>query len=216
MKRYRTRLDDAALQRDVAAFSAQEGIHGREHERYNEMLRAQGFPVEAMERRVAALLAFGRRVLPPRVQLGVTCALEHYTAALGEGLLRDARVLDGAHPAMAALWRWHAAEEIEHKSVAFDVFEAAGGTYPERAVAMLIASAFFWAKVAEQQARMMRADGLLLSASEWRALFRFLFVEPGGLVDVARAAADYLRPGFHPCDRDDGDLLAGWRRGLGP
>jgi hypothetical protein len=214
VKRFRDRIEDPVLQRDVAAFTAQEGIHGREHERYNEVVRAQGYPVAELERRVAELLTFGRGLFGPRMQLGITCALEHYTAALGEGVLRDERVLEGAHPAMAALWRWHATEELEHKSVAFDVFLAAGGTYAERVATMVIASAFFWAKVVQHQTRMMHADGLALSASEWRALLHFLFVDPGGLPDIGRAALDYLRPDFHPSDRDDRELLSRWRSGL--
>jgi predicted metal-dependent hydrolase len=35
--------------------------------------------------------------------------------------------LDGAEPDMHTLWSWHAAEETEHKSVAIDVYRAAGG-----------------------------------------------------------------------------------------
>ena len=38
------------------------------------------------------------------------------------------QLLEGAHPAMVALWKWHAAEENEHKNVAFDVYKAAGGS----------------------------------------------------------------------------------------
>src|SRR5262249_9199340 len=38
VKRYRDRVVDEALARDVTAFTGQEGIHAREHERYNEML----------------------------------------------------------------------------------------------------------------------------------------------------------------------------------
>jgi hypothetical protein len=30
----------------------------------------------------------------------------------------------------------------------------------------------------------------------------------------SRAALDYLRPGFHPGDRDDRELLSAWRSGL--
>jgi uncharacterized protein len=211
VKRYQKRIDDPALLRDVIAFCGQEGIHGREHERYNEAVAARGYPAEAMEARVKGLLSFARKTLFPRWQLGVTCALEHLTATLGQELLSDDRILEGAHPAMAALWRWHAAEETEHKSVAFDVFESVGGTYAERASMMIIASVIFWAKVIEQQARMMHADGCLGSPREWGSLFRFLFVHPGGMHRLALAWLDYFRPGFHPSDRDASDLLARWR-----
>lgn len=39
---------------------------------------------------------------------------------------------------MLQLWSWHALEEMEHKSVAFDVFEQVGGTVHERRLAMLL------------------------------------------------------------------------------
>ena len=111
-------VKDEALARDVRAFCGQEGIHGREHDRYNAMLRER-YPAAAMERRVSKLLDRVSRALPKRLQLGATCALEHFTALMGQFVLEDPRMLEGAHPAMAALWRWHSAEENEHKSVAF-------------------------------------------------------------------------------------------------
>lgn len=211
VKRYQKQIDDAALLKDIAAFCGQEGIHGREHERYNEAIAARGYPAKAMEQRVERLLRFAKRTLPARYRLGITCALEHFTATLGHHVLRDDRILEGAHPVMAALWRWHAAEETEHKCVAFDVFQAVGGTYFERVSTMVIASAFFWVKVIEQQARMMHADGSLWSAREWGTLFRWLFVEPGGMHEVALEGLDYFRPGFHPSDRDDSALIERWR-----
>jgi predicted metal-dependent hydrolase len=210
----RHRVKDPTLQREVRAFCGQEGVHGREHRRYNEMIAAHGYPAAAMERRVEKLLALVTRVTPKRWQLAATCALEHFTALMGHFLLGDARMLDGAHPTMAALWRWHAAEENEHKSVAYDVFLAAGGTYPERVGVMVVASLIFWAKVLEQQVRMMKSDGTWLSADEWRALARFLFVEPGGMRPMLTHYFAYYRPGFHPRDIDCDDLLEAWKREL--
>lgn len=206
---------DVPLRDDVRAFAAQEGFHAREHRRYNERLQGLGYPAEQMERRVERLLARVRRRSPRRVQLAVTCALEHFTALMARSLLGDERMLAGAHPAMAALWRWHAAEENEHKAVAFDLFVAAGGTYAERVSVMVGASVIFWAKVVEHQARMMRVDGTLGSLREWLALGRFLFVTPGGL---RRIAPDYLRyylPRFHPRDIDSDALVDRWRREAG-
>lgn len=211
VKAHRKLVTDPVLLEDVKGFCGQEGVHGREHVRYNEMLQAQGYPVAAIEARVARLLDRVTERSEPRLRLAVTCALEHFTALMAELLLADDRLLAGAHPVMARLWRWHAAEENEHKAVAFDVYRAAGGTYLERVTVMVGATMIFWAKVVEQQIRMMAADGLASSVSEWASLFRFLFVQPGGLLRIVPLYFQYYRPSFHPWDHDNRALLDAWR-----
>jgi predicted metal-dependent hydrolase len=205
-------VTDPALRAAVRAFCGQEGIHGREHDRYNRMLEARGYPAIAMEKRVKRLLRFVARVLPIRQQLAATCALEHFTALMGQMVLANPKILEGADPTMAALWRWHAAEENEHKAVAYDVLLAAGGTYVERVAIMILASVVFWAKVLEHQMRMMKVDGTLFSAREWAALGKFLFVEPAAMSGVVRSYFQYYRPGFHPNDIDGDALLEDWKR----
>src|ERR1039458_10375123 len=66
--------------------------------------------------------------------------------------------------------------------------------------------------VLEQQARMMSVDGTAWSAREWGDLVRFLFVEPGGMLGVARHYFDYFRPGFHPNDMDTAGLTEAWKQ----
>ena len=205
---------DVQLLREVRAFCGQEGVHGREHGRYNERLKASGYPIDAMESRVESLLRLVSRVTPRRVQLAATCALEHFTALMAHMLLGDPHVMDRAHPAMAALWKWHAAEENEHKTVAYDVYLAAGGNYPERVVVMLAASVVFWGKVFEHQVRMMHADGTLTSLAEWQSLVKFLLVDPGPMRGVVRLYFAYYRPGFHPADIDCTALLEHWKEEL--
>ncbi|SHY70081.1 metal-dependent hydrolase [Mycobacteroides abscessus subsp. abscessus] len=73
-------------------------------------------------------------MLPARIPLAVTAAAEHFTAVLAERLLGDEDFR--AIPGDAEVWnllKWHALEELEHKSVAFDVFRSVGGI-PKRAV----------------------------------------------------------------------------------
>jgi hypothetical protein len=211
LRAQRHRVSDPQLLRDIALFSAQEGMHGREHTKYNENLHAHGYPVRAMEKRVQRILRVVSRTLPKRFQLAITCALEHFTAMMAHFILSDPALLEGAHPAMAALWRWHAAEENEHKAVAFDVYRAAGGGELERMGIMAATTVIFWAKVLEQQVRLMASDGCLFSAREWWALVRFLCIEPGGMLGLGRAYLDYYRPGFHPWDLDNRDLLERWK-----
>jgi len=211
---HRAAVGDEQLRKEVREFCEQEGYHSREHVRYNEMLQAQGYPVDELEGRVERLLARVRKRAPLRFQLAATCALEHLTALLAHMLLTDDRILDGAHPEMAALWRWHAAEESEHKSVAFDVYRAAGGHYFERVAVMVVATVIFWTKVAQFQVALMRTDGTSRSWKEWRSLAHWLFVSPGALRHVAWHYFAYYRPGFHPRQLDSSALLEKWRRSL--
>jgi hypothetical protein len=128
-------------------------------------------------------------------------------------LLKNPEILAEAHPEMRRMWNWHAAEESEHKSVAFDVYEAAGGNTPERALVMVLATVVFWAVLAEQQVRLMHADGIATSPSEWVKLGRFLFGKPARLQRLALPLLDFFRPGFHPTDHGDLAFVEAWRAG---
>jgi predicted metal-dependent hydrolase len=213
VKDHRHHIKDAKLAEEARVFYAQEGIHSREHQSYNDMLRHQGYPVARLESRIATLLNLVARVIWLRGQLAVTCALEHFTALMAHWLLLEKRHLEGADPTMAALWRWHAAEENEHKAVAFAVFRAAGGSYVERALVMVIATVIFWGLVFVQQIQLMRVDGIASSRKEWAALGRFIFGR-GGLISLLPLYFSYYRPRFEPWELDNQDLLDAWKREL--
>ena len=204
-------VTDEKLRCEVAAFVSQEGIHTREHVRYNEMLAAQGLPVAKIEARVKRILSFVAKNAPKRRRLAVTCALEHFTSLLGHLVLEDAEGLAGADPEMAALWRWHAAEENEHKAVAFDVYNAVGGKYPERVLVMVGATVIFWGLVLDHQIQIMRAEGLASSPREWADLVSFLFVRPGPLPKLVPPYLQYFRRDFHPNDIDSSAALRRWK-----
>ncbi|HEY4116846.1 MAG TPA: metal-dependent hydrolase [Byssovorax sp.] len=203
---------DAPLAADVAAFIGQEAMHGREHKAFNGLVEAHGHAsaphVDAWLRR---FLRRVRRVLSPRSQLAVTCALEHFTAMLAESLLADSRMRDDVHDGVRALWLWHALEEAEHKSVAFDVYRATGGGTVRRLALMLLTTAVFFAVQGGVHARLLHERGLLFRPWRWgRGIVR-LWIYPGFLTRLVPAYLAYFRPGFHPSDRDTDALLAKWR-----
>jgi uncharacterized protein len=198
----------------VAAFCAQEGHHGREHVAYNDRLAAEGLPIERLEQTVKVLLGLAPKVFSKRKQLAITCALEHFTSVMGEIILSKAEVLDGSDPTMAALWRWHAAEENEHRSVAFDVYQAVGGTRFERSRIMVVVSIFFWSLVLKQQLVFMKQRGILFSLREHWRLFRFCFVTPGALSSLLGPYLSYFRRDFHPAARGGFELIEAWKRSL--
>ena len=212
---YRRAIDNPMLVADVKAFTSQEAVHTREHEAYNQMLRNHGHDVDRLEEGVDRLLSIPRRVhgeKAPIVNLAVTVALEHWTATLGHFILDDDSILAGADPQMAAMWRWHAAEECEHKSVALDVYEgAARGGYGVRVLVMLLVTLLFWGRVVRQQWALMRADGIAFSLVEWMDLARFLFVEQRSVRRLLPPWLSFFRRDFHPWQLDDAQLLQRWR-----
>lgn len=120
VRAFRDRVDDPALRREVAAFIGQEAVHARVHRSVWDELRAQGVPVDAYATLIEQLRRSLEPLVPAELRLATTAALEHFTAAFGRAFLEED--LDGVLPEpMAALLAWHGAEELEHRSVAFDV-----------------------------------------------------------------------------------------------
>src|SRR5690606_34332316 len=102
---------------------------------------------------------------PKSFALSGTIALEHFTALLADSVLREPRVSAGAEPHYAAIWRWHALEETEHKAVAFDVWEAVMGrgirAYALRSLGLVLATIIFWGLVTPVFLQVLRTEGKL-------------------------------------------------------
>ncbi len=194
-------IKDAALRDEVTRFFAQEALHGELHEGLNDRLRAVGFDTAAIEEDARARLQRLQEKWSPRTQLAITLAWEHFTAILSEYLFRDAALRESWAPVARELWEWHAIEETEHKSVPFDVYQAAGGGYFLRCVSLLMTTAKYLPTIARYQAHLLRQeptppDRRMMLKGAWRWL-----VWPGYLRRIFPAWLDYLRPGYHPSQR---------------
>ncbi len=213
VRHYSDRIRSPKLQRELKGFLGQEAMHSREHRRYNRALAKAGLPAEDLERRLVKRLDLARQLASPEEQLAVTIALEHFTAIMANVLLSDDRVLDGADPSLSAVWRWHAIEETEHKAVAYDVYQEVIGDrgYWRRARVMLLVTLSFWLQVFLYHFRLVRADGAATDVRGWWRLFRFLWVNPGGMRKLVRPWLDYFRRGFHPWQHDNLELVETWK-----
>ena len=202
----------AQLAGEIAAFIRQEVVHSREHLAFNRQVTDHGYDVSQLDADVTMVLDFARQ-RPPIMSLAATMALEHFTAILAHELLRDPRYLDGANPDIAALWRWHAIEEIEHKGVAHDTWVHVTRNWPRvrrwwvKSVMMLIVTKHFLHHRARGMMELLRQDGVT-GVAAWGGLLRYALVRPGILRRVARPWLGYFLPGFHPWSVDDRDLIA--------
>jgi predicted metal-dependent hydrolase len=201
---FRAQVADPALQRDVRAFSTQEGLHTREHIAYNRVL-CEVVDARRLEDEVAEHLDWVRANFPPLMWLAVTCALEHFTAIMAHQALTDPKYFENAEPAYRRLWTWHALEECEHKSVAFDVFRsvARGNSYVLRVRAMALSTLTFVSFVVKHIRAIMLAQGVDRSPRAWRDVIWYLFGNPGMVRRIILPYLRYYAPGFHPNDIDD-------------
>ena len=212
VRHFRERIQDPELKAALTAFIGQEAMHGREHDQYNALIREAGLPADALERYIGSLLGWFEDHLGPSTQLSVTLALEHFTAMLAHLLLSEPGLLDGAEPRLKALWRWHAAEETEHKAVAFDVYRTAVGggalAYALRSGAFAVVMPLFLTHVLAFQAKLLRAERQRpRGARQWLEFGRFLGGRRGLLRQMIKPGLAYFRPGFHPWDEDNHALL---------
>ena len=217
VRRFSDRIEDPQLKTAVDAFIKQESIHAREHVRYNNLLTDHGLDVAAVDRLMKVALKWARKA-PPKFQLAITAALEHFTALFAEVILADEKLMADAHPHYQDLWRWHAMEEQEHKAVAFDVYQTIApgvGGYLRRIFAMTIIAFDFWLEVTLLQAYLMAKRGKFWNGKSWGRAFRFLFWSPGLWPRLYKGVFDYYRPSFHPWSRDPGVEFWEWRKYYG-
>lgn len=202
------KVADERLRREVKAFMGQESVHGRTHQGvldhfdalgYETHLLTEGFrrEVEMWERLAKRL---GGQWMLDRARLAAIAGVEHYTAVLGEWAVVTP-VLDRADPRMADVLRWHGAEELEHKCVAFDLHqEISGGSYVFRVLGYVVASYELakWFRISTDH--LLDRDGVPRKGRRRAVLRSFRRRNLPGR-ELARSFLTYLRPDFHPSER---------------
>ena len=200
------------LAQEIRAFTTQEVMHSREHVSFNKKAVEAGYDLSKLEERVIWRLDMVK-AKHPIVSLAATMCLEHFTAILAHELLRDPRHLAGADPEAAAMWRWHAIEEIEHKGVAYDTWRHATRDLPRfkrwkiKAKVMLLVTRNFLVDRSMGVRELLRQDGITGFAA-WRRILWFAFVRPGMMRKILGAWLSFFMPRFHPWNHDDRALIA--------
>jgi len=209
-------ITDPLLKKQVAGLIGQESTHAQEHRRLNEKLVEMGYPMirgsdskSSGERQIRG----GRR--RARVLLQMVALAEHFNAVVARRVLcsDEIQAIPG-DPEVWHLLNWHAMEELEHKSVAFDVYQAVGGSERLRiAIAVMaglieLPSLLVFVLMSLGRDPVARRQPRRL-AREAYALYRGPLGR-GFLSEMAK----YLRPGFHPADIDTNELEERWRQEL--
>jgi uncharacterized protein len=194
-------VTDERLRDDVTGFIAQEAIHAEAHQGVLDYFAEHGLDTTAYIRHMEWLFRHLLGETTTRGELSAhvatVAAIEHFTAFLGHWVLGADR-LDAAHahPVMLDLLRWHGAEEVEHRSVAYDLMRHLDPSYTRRIRAFLVATPillWLWIRGARF---LLKADGERLTVRSYRdAARRGLLPSPKSAL---QSAMRYLRPGYHP------------------
>lgn len=206
VRHYQPTLRSEKLKEEVKGFIGQEAHHGNEHEQFNALMQSKGVPTEKVAKFVHEGIKWQAKHLSRERQLAKTCALEHFTAMLAETILENPDFLEGMDERMLPLWLWHAVEESEHKSVAYDVYQEQVGNYWVRASEMAVTTLEFTGFTIFHYFQ-LRAE--MDDKRDWKSVakgFNWLLGNPGFLRKLGPAYLAYYKRDFHPSKRDSRHL----------
>ena len=200
-------VNDPQLKADVQAFIGQEGVHYRNHRRYNEILK-RSYPelAEAEGEMDADYRRFQQRSLKWR--LAYTAGFETMTMGITEWLIHQRGLLfAGADPSVSSLVLWHMVEETEHKNVAYDLYQHLYGAWPAKAWGLVAAAAHVsWAS-RKGYVRMLKRDGRW---HNWRSRIALWAMVARFLRHASPAMLRSLLPGYHPAKVTDPAWVSRW------
>jgi hypothetical protein len=204
-------IDNLQLKQDVRGFIGQEAQHSLQHSKFWDNLRASGYEIDNYISWVRVVLfnTLGRR-LSLELNLAIGAGLEHLTTLLGEMALEGDFLAD-AEPNLRKLFEWHAAEEIEHKSVVFDVLQNASNSYLLRLVGMVISHIFVVGFFNLGLVMLLYQDKKLLDGNVWQEMIQFWFIREKFIFRALSNCLKYCKMNFHPSQTDNLFLLKKFR-----
>ncbi|MBV6492979.1 MAG: hypothetical protein LDLANPLL_00986 [Turneriella sp.] len=197
-------VTDPKIKKDIQGFIGQETMHANQHEKLWETLRAQGYDLEPVLWIVQKLgFNWVESILPDKVNYAAVAGFEHFTAMFGEMYFENPELMNTMHTEMRRLFEWHAAEEIEHKAVAFDQLQSIDDSYFLRTGVMNVAVVLLYLVAFGNTFYFMAQDGSLFNPKEWINIYEGFF----GKHDFARKSffkfIEYYKPNFHPWDNQN-------------
>ena len=122
---------DPQLKEDLKRFCAQEGEHYKQHAKANDLIRGLHPSYEALrplEEELDRELKDWTRSKPIKFKLAYAEGFESMTSAMSRAQF-EVGLYDRTGSPLADLAKWHVMEELEHRSVAFDIYEHVVGSW---------------------------------------------------------------------------------------
>lgn len=212
VRNVRDKVKDETLQAQIAAFIGQEAMHSKAHAEFNAAWRSEDYNLDRFQAWLARKDDYVKN-LHPKIQLAITCAFEHFTALLGGYILRHPEVLATLDEDAAKLWVWHAIEEIEHRAVAFDVYQAVYGDDKIRRMIMRSVTTGFASLTLYSATRLFLQDKKKSLPKVGGNIFG-LYLLGKMFLQLAPEYLAYFKHDFHPSEIDYTKLISDWKQRL--
>ncbi len=197
-------ITDAGLAADVKEFIGQEAQHFQNHRRINEIIKGQLGPavaaeLQTIEDRLDADYRRFNTSKSQRFNLSYAEGFEAMTCAMALTSIAEAEAGTStmSSGAWGQLWMWHLAEEMEHRTVAFDLYEHLEGSYAYRVIGSLRAQAHFLRATDRLQRVLLASQGAPAKRHlpPWFKAGRGLYLNT-------------FKPGYNPGEIDPGPIPA--------
>jgi predicted metal-dependent hydrolase len=208
---FKDRVSDPTLQKEIKEFIGQEGQHSHQHRQINEAFDQQGWDTAKIESKLKNKIAWLNQYLSDESRLARTVCFEHITAIMSEFILENQDVLDGLPESLKSLFLWHTVEEIEHKGVAFDVYETLVDDRAALRRHMAIVTVDFTITMIYYQVMAHIWARSLPSWNDVKGAWKFFFGKKGMLSNMRKPYMNFYRKDFHPWDEDNSELIAAWK-----
>lgn len=217
VKLFESQIEDSKLLEEVKDFSAQEAHHSLQHKLLNKQLVSVGYPIEKIENFIDKKITERVEKWSAVKRLRRTVCAEHFTATMAHYALVHPESLDASPDVFKKMMLWHAIEEVEHKSVAFDVYVATDGDLAalRRHYAYFAFIEFpmnMWAITRF----LIKEGGFSVTWKDRREFIGHLFGKKGMYSSMRHLYFMFMKKGFHPWNHDDSELVNEWKDELSP
>lgn len=212
VRNVRDKVQDEKLQAQITAFIGQEAMHSKAHVEFNDAWRSDDYHLDRFQAWLARKNEYVKN-LHPKIQLAITCAFEHFTALLGGYILRHPEVLATLDEDAVKLWVWHAIEEIEHRAVAFDVYQAVYGDDEIRRMIMRSVTTGFASLTFYSATRLFLQDKAKSLPKVGGNVFG-LYLLGKMFIQLLPEYLSYFKADFHPSEIDYTKIVKYWKERL--
>ena len=201
LKQFERNITDTQLQQQVRLFILQEAEHSKQHLAMNQWLANNGVISDKIAARVKTQVANIIKSTSEESLLESTIAMEHLSTILSKHFLDNPTLSEGFHPTMVQLFNWHSQEELEHKTVAFDVYCSLNNinrNYWQRISKLMFIALVILPKVISIQLSYIIAERQFFNFSAWTRAQWYFWGNPGWFRKILPDFFKFFRFDFTP------------------